>query len=188
MNIDGDYILVNQDIRYTDVYEDKVASYVFFDIALRCNPELHTFEFKIPRYCSERNLGEHELKHAMNVLRQNGFVEFYRHDRTIIAYVMPNDDLYLISNNTPAPPSFDLLNIVQNRNAEKGYARFRKEVLKRDQYQCRICGSKENLEVHHIKPFAKYPKLRTVVSNGETLCNKCHKSLHKGERGSGDIS
>lgn len=187
MKIDGDYIFVNQDIRYTDVYEDKIASYVFFDIALRCDTVSHTYKFKIPRYCSERNLGEHELKHAMRLLRENGFIEFFRCNRVIIAYVMPNDDLYIISNNTPAPPNFDLLNITKNRSSEKGYSKFRNEVLKRDHCQCCKCGSRENLEVHHIKPFAKYPKLRTVVNNGETLCSKCHKSLHKGEMRSGDI-
>lgn len=51
---------------------------------------------------------------------------------------------------------------------------WRKKVLLRDGNMCVKCGSTQNLEVDHIKPFAKYPELRAEVSNGRTLCRICH--------------
>lgn len=51
-------------------------------------------------------------------------------------------------------------------------------ILKRDQYQCRLCGSKHNLQVHHIKYSSdkkawEYPNLDLI-----TLCEECHKKVH----------
>lgn len=60
---------------------------------------------------------------------------------------------------------------------------WRKQVLERDNYTCQICGGKGcGLNVHHIKCFSLYPELRFDVSNGITLCRKCHIELHKTER------
>lgn len=53
---------------------------------------------------------------------------------------------------------------------------------KRDKYKCQKCGSKHikgnKLVVHHIKPWAKYPKLRFNNNNLITLCEKCHRKIH----------
>ena len=51
---------------------------------------------------------------------------------------------------------------------------WRMRVLERDGI-CQMCGSAENLIVHHIKSFSKHQKLRTEMSNGITLCDGCHK-------------
>ena len=59
------------------------------------------------------------------------------------------------------------------------YRQFREIVMERDGYECQICGSTENLEVHHIKAFALYPELRTEPSNGITLCHMCHRKIHQ---------
>jgi 5-methylcytosine-specific restriction endonuclease McrA len=56
-----------------------------------------------------------------------------------------------------------------------GYAKWRKAVFTRDNFRCRECGSEENLEAHHIKPFSAAPELMYVVENGLTLCKDCHK-------------
>lgn len=58
--------------------------------------------------------------------------------------------------------------------------RWREEVFKRDNFTCILCGRKRKigdrvvLHADHIKPFAKYPKLRLIVENGRTLCRECH--------------
>ena len=64
----------------------------------------------------------------------------------------------------------------QNEKERKSpaYRRWRRAVLKRDDFQCIWCGAKEKLEVDHIKPFAFFPDLRTEITNGRTLCIPCH--------------
>ena len=54
---------------------------------------------------------------------------------------------------------------------------WRTAVLKRDGNRCTKCGSTKKLEAHHIKEVSDYPDLATVVSNGQTLCNSCHKKV-----------
>lgn len=55
------------------------------------------------------------------------------------------------------------------------YKIWREKVLKRDNYTCKICKKRNNLQADHIKSFTYFPKLRFVISNGRTLCKKCHK-------------
>lgn len=57
------------------------------------------------------------------------------------------------------------------------YKDWRKAVFERDNYTCLECGDNKggNLEADHIKPFAFFPELRMVLTNGRTLCKPCHK-------------
>lgn len=58
------------------------------------------------------------------------------------------------------------------------YKLWRKAVFERDGYTCQDCGfygGHGYITAHHIKSFAKYPKLRFELSNGKTLCEDCHK-------------
>lgn len=53
-------------------------------------------------------------------------------------------------------------------------------VLERDDFTCQNPGCDKRgvkLHAHHIKSFAEYPELRTVVENGITLCEPCHMDL-----------
>lgn len=59
------------------------------------------------------------------------------------------------------------------------YRVWRNKVLERDGNKCRHCSAETKLQAHHIKPFATFEKLRFKVSNGLTLCEKCHKAEHK---------
>lgn len=67
---------------------------------------------------------------------------------------------------------------LQEPRSSREYNAFKKAVLQRDKH-CIKCGTTEHLEVHHIKPYAKYPEYRTDVDNGITLCKECHKALHR---------
>jgi 5-methylcytosine-specific restriction endonuclease McrA len=70
---------------------------------------------------------------------------------------------------------------IRNKEFQKQeYIDFRNKVLKRDNYTCQACqqhGGK--LNVHHIEPWGPNPDLRYVISNGITLCKKCHYTKHK---------
>lgn len=55
------------------------------------------------------------------------------------------------------------------------YILWRKSVYERDGFKCRVCDSKDNIEAHHIKMWAKYPERRFIVGNGITLCQRHHK-------------
>lgn len=60
------------------------------------------------------------------------------------------------------------------------YRLWRKNVYKKDNHTCQICGRKNvRLNAHHIRGFASYIHLRTTVSNGITLCSTCHFNFHK---------
>jgi len=62
----------------------------------------------------------------------------------------------------------------------KEYGLWRKEVYKRDNFQCQYCKRKKvRLNAHHVLGFKKYPHLRLKTNNGITLCSSCHWKFHK---------
>jgi 5-methylcytosine-specific restriction endonuclease McrA len=65
------------------------------------------------------------------------------------------------------------------------YQRLRKQVLRRDGWKCQVCGSTQNLQVHH-------KQLRSQMgsdddSNVITLCVDCHEGVHHGGLRNGSI-
>lgn len=62
----------------------------------------------------------------------------------------------------------------------KEYRAWRAAVFARDNYTCTLCGKRGGyLQADHIKPWAYFPELRYDVSNGRTLCLKCHRQTFK---------
>ena len=61
------------------------------------------------------------------------------------------------------------------------YHMWRKYVLERDGYICRICGSPAN-HAHHLLSYKDNPELRYIVSNGSSRCLACHKNEHSKEK------
>lgn len=46
------------------------------------------------------------------------------------------------------------------------------EVIKRDNYRCKLCGSTQNLQLHHIDGRGK--DLTNDINNCIMLCRRCH--------------
>ena len=73
-----------------------------------------------------------------------------------------------------------LFNPDSRRNNRRGrHGAWARAVIGRDNATCQHCGSTgTELHAHHIKSFEEYPDLRWEISNGITLCHKCHWALH----------
>lgn len=71
------------------------------------------------------------------------------------------------------PKSFAIRNSIE-------YRLWRESVFARDNWTCQRCFERGGeLEAHHIKSFAEYPKLRFAIDNGITFCKECHKIVDK---------
>jgi len=65
---------------------------------------------------------------------------------------------------------------------DSAYQNWAKEVKKRDNYQCKICGIKDNLISHHILPWKDFPEERYNINNGITLCQTHHPKTREDEK------
>ena len=84
--------------------------------------------------------------------------------------------------------------LAQKIQATSEYKEWRGAVFKRDNYTCQVCGDDKggNLQAHHVQPQMEMKieyNLNTLedvlneerffdVSNGVTLCKRCHKTYH----------
>ncbi len=70
------------------------------------------------------------------------------------------------------------INMIERQSSK--YKQWRTSVFKRDNYTCQECKKTNcKLNAHHIKSFSKYKNLRYDINNGITLCEQCHKQIHK---------
>ena len=81
----------------------------------------------------------------------------------------------------------ELLSDIKNGEVRKFYKscewiKKRKEILKRDNFECQKCKKKGLFFkaecVHHIKHLRKVPSLGLTDSNLISLCNICHNEEH----------
>lgn len=70
-----------------------------------------------------------------------------------------------------------------DRHRQRTLNAWAKKVKERDGYQCRECGSRENLHAHHLLPKAEYPDFQYDIENGVTLCLECHEKIHSWMKG-----
>lgn len=66
----------------------------------------------------------------------------------------------------------------QTERQSPRYPKWRKRVFERDNYTCQGCGTKGQLNAHHVKGWAEFPESRFDVENGLTLCFDCHSDVH----------
>ncbi len=53
-----------------------------------------------------------------------------------------------------------------------------KQVRDNANNECERCGSKENLQAHHVLPKSEHPEQALEPDNGVCLCIECHKEAH----------
>lgn len=181
----NEYIEISRDIENLLKSESTHTFLILIDILLRSNNETNSLKTSISKIARTFGLDEREVKKSLSRLRKKELIEIYKNqddkNSLIIAHRKDNE-CYRITSKEFVMDETMIATLSIGRN-DKGYAKFRKDVLERDEYTCQICGGNEKLEVHHIKPYAGYKNLRTTVSNGITLCEKCHKKAHR-KRGS----
>ena len=75
----------------------------------------------------------------------------------------------------------DLILIKAKAKREKiNFDGLRQATLKRDSYQCILCGATKNLVVHHKDKKGRRSKIKNnILSNLITLCKSCHIRVHK---------
>ena len=54
-------------------------------------------------------------------------------------------------------------------------------VIQRDKYKCALCGSIENLCVHHIDGYSEEKPQNSNANKMITLCRTCHSNIHAGQ-------
>lgn len=57
-----------------------------------------------------------------------------------------------------------------------------KKVIERDQYKCKLCGTSQNLHLHHIIYRSEDRNLINEPSNCTMLCIKCHELVHSNKK------
>ena len=102
----------------------------------------------------EISIKEHDLKHEIKV--KYG-------ERRITKLININQDL----------SSSKLIRRLRNTGL---YFRFRKKVIEKDRNRCVVCGSTDDIEIHHIYPFSSDIEHRFDVSTGVCICKKHHSS------------
>lgn len=64
-------------------------------------------------------------------------------------------------------------------NSVEGYEEFSRIVKQRDGFKCILCGSKKDLQVHHLNSFSSDEANQINPLNGVTLCKDCHEGFHR---------
>lgn len=54
----------------------------------------------------------------------------------------------------------------------------RNKVLERDGYKCKVCGSIDNLVIHH-KTYKHHGSELKHLEDLATVCSSCHKVIHR---------
>jgi 5-methylcytosine-specific restriction endonuclease McrA len=57
------------------------------------------------------------------------------------------------------------------------YRDLHRQVLERDGWRCQVCGSMQNLQVHHLKFRSRSGG--DEEQNLITLCAECHERMHR---------
>jgi hypothetical protein len=89
---------------------------------------------------------------------------------------------YLKNNKGSNHPNWNPSLTDKERRVKRKYLEYTNwaiQVKERDKFTCQICDQVGyKLVSHHLESYNNNPDLRTTLSNGVCLCEKCHKSFH----------
>ncbi len=71
---------------------------------------------------------------------------------------------------------------IEEFNNRKKWLRLKDQIHYEKKGKCEICGSKVNLQVHHILPRSECPCLTFDKENLMLLCGDCHKKIHQEDK------
>lgn len=66
---------------------------------------------------------------------------------------------------------------ILTKDVKRVLMNWKRTIQKRDNV-CQVCGSKNNLQAHHILYRKYYPKLALNINNGMLLCKTHHNETH----------
>lgn len=76
--------------------------------------------------------------------------------------------------------------VTRKKDRRGKHGSWARAVIARDNAACRHCGATDvELHAHHIKSFVDHPDLRWDISNGLTLCYRCHWTVHSASNENG---
>ena len=140
----------------------------------RVNQKIQLYFKSIPKWNKGLTKEEHEAlqRIALKTSKIKKGVKLSQQHRLAISIAHKKASIRDYSNDTEA----------LNKSIRKSvnYKFWRESVYKRDNFTCKKCKTRGGkLHPHHIKNFSQYPDLRFELTNGVTLCEKCHKTFHK---------
>lgn len=159
--------VLNKAIKETNGNEFKVLYYILNGKALGVE------KFYKDVLAGELNITPRQIALITDSLVKKGYIIKERNSKGSIYYFnLPTEEREI-------PKKAPTLKEQYHQHLESPlWAEKRAMILKRDEYQCRLCGSKHNLQVHHIKysrgkrPW-EYPNSVLI-----TLCEDCHQKVH----------
>lgn len=133
---------------------------------------------------SKQNKGIREYKLSHIELTDDNLGLFFNvNKKNINTYLKKLEDIGVIKRKNNVIEIIPFWLDKHDRNSTR-YRLWRASVFKRDGYKCRKCGTKKDIQAHHIitwRDSKNKTELRYDVKNGMTLCKSCHLKEHGGK-------
>lgn len=164
--------------------------HIFFDLdeiklieKMNLNDELIVFLLKLILRSKKNTSGIYEYSIGSVEMDDKILSIIFRHDKEFIEYAFRMFDRLKIIEREPNKISINpFWKNSRDRNSPR-YKKWRKDVFTRDGFKCTKCGSTQNIQAHHVIPWAEtaaQKELRFDIKNGITLCRMCHLLAHGG--------
>lgn len=151
----GDRVYLDDDYTYVDAIEEEARKFVSVDFS----KSSCVLEYMVKFILMDIN---HD-KVFNKFLRGNSWETYNDTKLAILKQINKQSSVKKEQNSKPRNHlHFSWASLVKNRDKE-----------------CKKCKSKYDLHAHHIKSYKNHPDLRYDLSNGITLCGRCHRLEHK---------